>query len=171
MTRAPVRTLLPRPPFPPEITVSDQFDINALLSQAMEMQNQLMEAQAEAAEAEITGRAGGGAVEITVTGSMQFLDVTISPDAVDPDDVGMLEDLVLAALNDAIAQIDAIQRSSMGALDLGALGGLTGFGGPGAGVPGGLPGLGGVLDASATEAEPGRRRRRRATDSTDDGRP
>jgi nucleoid-associated protein EbfC len=149
--------------------VSDQFDINALLSQAMEMQNQLMEAQAEAAEAEITGRAGGGAVEITVTGSMQFLDVAISPEAVDPDDVGMLEDLVLAALNDAIAQIDALQRSSMGSLDLGALGGMTGFGGPGAGVPGGLPGLGGVLDASATDADPAD-----SADSappTDDGRP
>ena len=70
--------------------MSDQFDLNALLNQAMEMQSQLMEAQAQAAEAEITGTAGGGAVEITVTGSMQFLDVTISPDAVDPDDVAML---------------------------------------------------------------------------------
>ena len=86
--------------------MSDQFDLNALLSQAMDMQSQLMEAQASAAEAEVTGSAGGGAVEITVTGSMQFLDVTISPDAVDPDDVTMLEDLVLAALNDAVAQID-----------------------------------------------------------------
>jgi DNA-binding YbaB/EbfC family protein len=133
--------------------VSDQFDLNALLSQAMEMQSQLMEAQAEAAQAEITGRSGGGAVEITVSGSMQFLDVTISPAAVDPDDVGMLEDLVLAALNDAIAQIDEMQRSSMGTIDLGALGGMTGLA-DGAGVPGGLPGFGGVLDTSATDADP-----------------
>lgn len=134
--------------------MSDQFDLNAMLSQAMEMQSQLMEAQAEAAQAEITGRAGGGAVEITVTGSMQFLDVSISPDAVDPDDVGMLEDLVLAALNDAIAQIDALQRSSIGTLDLGALGAIPGFADAGGGVPGGLPGLGGVLDTSATDADP-----------------
>ena len=63
--------------------MSDQFDLNALLNQAMEMQNQLMEAQAEAAEAEVVGRAGGGAVEITVTGSMQFVDVTISAEAVE----------------------------------------------------------------------------------------
>jgi DNA-binding YbaB/EbfC family protein len=132
--------------------VSDQFDINALLNQAMEMQSQLMDAQAQAAEAEVTGRSGGGAVEITVTGSMQFLDVTISPDAVDPDDVAMLEDLVLAALNDAIAQIDEMQRSSMGSIDLGALGGMAGLGG--GGVPGGLPGFGGVLDASVTDADP-----------------
>lgn len=133
--------------------MSDQFDLNAMLSQAMEMQSQLMEAQAEAAQAEITGRAGGGAVEITVTGSMQFLDVSISPDAVDPDDIGMIEDLVLAALNDAMAQIDALQRSSMGTIDLGALGALPGFADAGGGVPGGLPGFGGVLDASATDAD------------------
>jgi len=136
--------------------VSDQFDINALLSQAMDMQSQLMEAQAQAAEAEVVGRAGGGAVEITVTGSMQFLDVSISPDAVDPDDVGMLEDLVLAALNDAVTQLDALQRASLGGLDLGALGGMAGLGGAGGGVPGGLPGLpgfGGALDASSAEAD------------------
>jgi len=143
--------------------VSDQFDLNALLNQAMDMQSQLMEAQAQAAEAEVTGRAGGGAVEITVTGSMQFLDVTIRPDAVDPDDVGLLEDLVLAALNDAVAQIDALQRSSIGGLDLGALGGLAGFGDASGGAPGGLPGFGGVLDASAHDAG--------ADDDTDPGAP
>ena len=141
--------------------MSDQFDLNALLSQAMEMQSQLMEAQAQAAEAEITGSAGGGAVEITVTGSMQFLDVSIRPDAVDPDDVALLEDLVLAALNDAVAQLDAMQRSSMGGIDLGALGDITALGDmselgdPTGAAPGGLPGLpglGGVLDTSATEA-------------------
>ncbi|HEY6532081.1 MAG TPA: YbaB/EbfC family nucleoid-associated protein [Acidimicrobiales bacterium] len=132
--------------------MSDQFDINALLNQAMEMQNQLMEAQAEAAEAEVVGRAGGGAVEITVTGSMQFLDVAISAEAVDPDDVATLEDAVLAALHDAMAQIDAMQRSSLGGLDLGALGGLSGMA-PGEGVPGGLPGFGGALDVPSTAAD------------------
>jgi DNA-binding YbaB/EbfC family protein len=150
--------------------VSDQFDLNALLSQAMEMQSQLMEAQAQAAEAEISGRAGGGAVEITVTGSMQFLDVTIQPDAVDPDDVGLLEDLVLAALNDAVAQIDAMQRSSMGGIDLGALGDMAGFGDPTGGVPGGLPGLGGVLDASAIES-PSAEARPADDEPADDERP
>jgi nucleoid-associated protein EbfC len=130
--------------------VSDQFDINALLNQAMEMQSQLMDAQAQAADAEVTGRAGGGAVEITVTGSMQFLDVTISPAAVDPDDVAMLEDLVLAALNDAVAQIDALQQASMP--DLGALGGMAGLAGFPGSEGGAFPGFGGVLDAEATEA-------------------
>lgn len=146
--------------------MSDQFDLNALLNQAMEMQSQLIEAQAQAAEAEVTGTAGGGAVEITVTGSMQFVDVTISPDAVDPDDVAMLEDLVLAALNDAVAQIDAMQRASMPAIDLGSLGlggladdapagGAFGFGGGGpAPAPGGAPG--GAIDvpSSADDERP-----------------
>jgi DNA-binding YbaB/EbfC family protein len=145
--------------------VSDQFDLNALLNQAMEMQSQLIEAQAQAADAEVTGTAGGGAVEITVTGSMQFVDVTISPDAVDPDDVAMLEDLVLAALNDAVAQIDALQRASMPAIDLGSLGlgglgddapagGAFGFGGGGAPAPGGAPG--GAIDvpSSADDERP-----------------
>ena len=133
--------------------MSEPFDINALLNQAMEMQSQLMEAQAEAAEAEVVGRAGGGAVEITVTGSMQFLDVTISPEAVDPDDVATLEDAVLAALTDAMAQIDALQRTSLGDFDLSALGGLTGMA-PGAGAPGGLPGFGGALDVPSAPADP-----------------
>ena len=132
--------------------MSEQFDLNALLNQAMEMQNQLMEAQAEAAEAEVVGRAGGGAVEITVTGSMQFVDVTISAEAVDPDDVATLEDTVLAALHDAMAQIEALQRSSLGDLDLGVLGGLTGIA-PGAGTPGSLPGFDGALDVASTAAD------------------
>lgn len=140
--------------------MSDQFDINALLSQAMDMQSQLMEAQATAAQAEITGSAGGGAVEITVTGSMEFLDVTIRPDAVDPDDVVMLEDLVLAALNDAMAQIEEMQRSSMGGIDLGALGGMAGLTDAGGGAPGGLPGFGGVLDTTTADE--------RATDAADE---
>jgi DNA-binding YbaB/EbfC family protein len=114
--------------------VSDPLDLNAILGQAMEMQQQLLAAQAEAAEAEVTGHAGGGAVAITVTGGLEFRRVEIRPDAVDPDDVGMLEDLVLAALHDAVAQIGDLQQSSLGGLDLGGLpdiGGLGGFGGLG----------------------------------------
>jgi DNA-binding YbaB/EbfC family protein len=124
--------------------VSDPLDLNAILGQAMEMQQQLLAAQAEAAEAEVTGHAGGGAVAITVTGGLEFRRVEIRPDAVDPDDVGMLEDLVLAALHDAMAQIGDLQQSSLGGLDLGGLpdigglGGFGGLGGPGAELGGGV---------------------------------
>jgi hypothetical protein len=109
--------------------MSDQFDLSSILSQAMQMQEQFAEAQADAANAVVTGSAGGGVVQITITGSIQILDVTISPEAVDPAEIEMLEDLVKAALIDAITQVDQLQQASMGSIDLGALGGFAGFGG------------------------------------------
>jgi DNA-binding YbaB/EbfC family protein len=118
--------------------VSESFDLNALLGQAMQMQEQLLAAQAETANAEVTGRAGGGAVTITVTGGLDFRRVEIRSDAVDPDDVGMLEDLVLAALKDAMDQLGQTQQSSLGGLDLAGLPGLGDL----AGGLGGGAGLG-----------------------------
>ncbi len=128
--------------------MTESFDINSLLSQALDMQQRMADAQARTAETEIIGRSGGGAVQITVTGGMQFVDVTIEPSAVDPDDISMLEDLVLAALNDAFDQLEDLQQSAMPALDLGGLGGaLGGLGGLG-GALGGLGGLGGAIDTT-----------------------
>jgi nucleoid-associated protein EbfC len=103
-----------------------QPNMNDLLKQAQKMQEQLMEAQAAAAEQEIVGTAGGGVVTVTVTGSMEFRSVKIDPSAVDPDDVEMLEDLVLAAIHDAVAQVNQMNQQAMGGLDLGGLGGLLG---------------------------------------------
>jgi hypothetical protein len=129
--------------------MTEPFDINSLLSQALDMQQRMADAQARTAETEIIGRSGGGAVQITVTGGMQFVDVTIEPSAVDPDDISMLEDLVLAALNDAFDQLEDLQRSAMPALDLGGLGGaLGGLGGLG----GALGGLGGAIDTTEGDA-------------------
>ncbi len=105
------------------------FDMGSLLEQAMEMQQQLLAAQAEAAEAVVEGHAGGGAVTIRVSGAMVFQSVTIAPEVVDPDDVELLADLILAALHDATDQIAQLQQSSMGGLDLGAMGGALGLGG------------------------------------------
>ena len=104
--------------------MSDQFDMNALLKQAQEMQQQLMEAQAAAADKEVVGQAGGGVVTVTVTGGMDFRRVTIAPEAVDPDDVAMLEDLVLAALHDAVAKANDVSQEAMGGL--GGLGKMLG---------------------------------------------
>ena len=130
--------------------MTDSFDINSLLSQALDMQQRMTDAQARTAETEIIGRAGGGAVQITITGDMQFLDVTISPTAVDPEDISLLEDLVLAALNDAFDQLADLQSAAMPALDLGALGGaLGGLGGLG----GALGGLGGLGSGTTTAAD------------------
>jgi DNA-binding YbaB/EbfC family protein len=97
--------------------MSDQpFDLNDLLSQAMQMQEQLAAAQEEVSHAVVEGQAGGGAVTIEVTGAMEFRAVRIRPDAVDPDDVELLQDLVLAALHDAVRRIADLQQQSVGPL-------------------------------------------------------
>jgi nucleoid-associated protein EbfC len=96
-------------------------DFGSLLGQAQQM----MEATAQAAAEVVEGVAGGGVVRVTVNGRFEFQSVTIAPEAVDPSDVTMLEDLVLAALHDAAAQIAERQRAAMG--DLGGLGGLSGL--------------------------------------------
>jgi nucleoid-associated protein EbfC len=104
--------------------VTDQGppDLGALLEQAQQMQQQLLAAQAAAAEQVHEGVAGGGAVRVTVTGGMEFTSVTIRKDAVDPDDVEMLQDLVLAALHDAVNKVNAAQQQA-----LGGLGGMLGL--------------------------------------------
>ena len=115
--------------------MSDQqpLDMNSLLQQAQQMTQQLMAAQAEAAAQVHEGQAGGGVVRIAVTGGFEFKSVTIDPSAVDPDDVEMLEDLVLAALNDAVARIGESQGDGLdlGGMGLGGMdiGGLLGGGG------------------------------------------
>jgi hypothetical protein len=106
--------------------MNKQPNMNDLMKQAQKMQEQLMEAQAAASEQVIEGQAGGGVVKVTVTGGMEFQSVHIDPDAVDPDDVAMLEDLVLAAIHDAVAKVNELSQQAMGGLDLGGLGGLLG---------------------------------------------
>jgi len=103
-----------------------QPNMNDLLKQAQQMQEQLMQAQAAAAEQVIEGQAGGGVVKVTVTGGLEFQSVHIDPQAVDPDDVAMLEDLVLAAIHDAVTKVNQLSQQAMGGLDLGGLGGLLG---------------------------------------------
>ena len=108
-------------------TTGGMPDLGQLLEQAQAMQQQLMDAQAQAAEQVVEGVAGGGVVKVTVTGGMDFQAVTIDPAAVDPDDVEMLQDLVLAAIHDAVARVNELQQDSLGGLG-GALGGLLGGG-------------------------------------------
>ena len=100
----------------------NQPDMGNLLKQAQKMQEQLLEARAQAAEQEVEGQSGGGVVKVRVSGGMDFLGVSIDPAAVDPDDVTMLEDLVLAAIRDAVAKAGEISEQAMGGLDLGGLG-------------------------------------------------
>ncbi len=105
----------------------DQLDLGQLMAQAQAMQEQLLAAQAEAAEQVVEGQSGGGVVRIEVTGGMEFRSVTIDPAAVDPDDVEMLQDLVLAALHEAMARVAELQRGITSGLGpQGGLGGLLG---------------------------------------------
>lgn len=102
-------------------------DLQGLLAQAQQVQEQLLAAQAEAAERVFQGQAGGGVVGVALTGAMEVQAVRISPEVVDPADVEMLEDLVLAAFRDAVAQVHDAQQESIGGLGLGGgLGGLLG---------------------------------------------
>ena len=101
-------------------------DMSQLLKQAQQMQQQLAEAQAAAAAQVVEGQAGGGVVRVTVTGGMEFQSVRIDPSAVDPTDVEMLEDLVLAGVRSAVAKAAEVTRQTMGGVELGGLGGLLG---------------------------------------------
>jgi DNA-binding YbaB/EbfC family protein len=86
------------------------------MKQAQKMQQQMAAAQAELAETELTGTAGGGLVTVTVTGTGEVTGVKIDPKAVDPDDVETLEDLVLAALHNAAEQARSVTEQRMGPL-------------------------------------------------------
>jgi nucleoid-associated protein EbfC len=98
-------------------------DMGSLLGMAMDMQQQLLAAQEQAASTLVEGQAGGGVVRIEVTGGLEFQAVHIDPDAVDPDDVEMLQDLVLAALHDAVARVNELTQAAnpLGGMDLGSL--------------------------------------------------
>ncbi|MCU1490102.1 MAG: hypothetical protein JWM85_1507 [Acidimicrobiaceae bacterium] len=100
-----------------------------LLAQMQSLQSQLVTAQAEAGAQEVEGEAGGGVVRVRATGELAFTGVSIDPTAIDPADVGLLEDLMLAALRDLAGKIEQLRRQAMGAAMSGALGGL--FGGAG----------------------------------------
>jgi len=108
-----------------------QPNLQQLMKQAQQMQQQVADAQAELAEAELTGTAGGGLVTVTIKGTGEVTTIKIDPKAVDPDDVETLEDLVLAAFHNATEAQRQLTEQKMGPLAAG-LGGLGG----GLGIPG-----------------------------------
>lgn len=89
-------------------------NMQQLMKQAQKMQEQMMKAQEELGTKTVEGTAGGGVVSIVVTGHKQVQSVTIKPEAVDPDDVEMLQDLVLAAINEAMKKVEEMTASEMG---------------------------------------------------------
>jgi len=101
-------------------------NMNNLMKQAQRMQKQMEENQRELEEKEFTAAAGGGAVKITVTGKREVIKVELSEEAVDPDDIETLQDLIIAATNEALRQVDEASTDAMGKL-AGGLGGLGGL--------------------------------------------
>lgn len=91
-------------------------NMNQMMKQVKKMQEQMEKAQEELGNKTVEGTAGGGVVSVTVTGHKQVVAVNIKPEAVDPDDIEMLEDLVLAAINDAMSQVEALASEDLGKL-------------------------------------------------------
>ncbi|MFT8318151.1 MAG: YbaB/EbfC family nucleoid-associated protein [Sporolactobacillus sp.] len=89
-------------------------NMNNMMRQMQKMQKQMAEAQEKLKEEIVEGTAGGGVVAVKANGQKQIVDVTIQPDAVDPEDVEMLQDLVLAAVNDALSKADELSAQRLG---------------------------------------------------------
>ncbi|MCV7380280.1 nucleoid-associated protein [Mycobacterium alsense] len=91
-------------------------DMSALLAQAQQMQQKLLEAQRQLANAEVRGQAGGGLVEVVVKGSGEVVAVKLDPKVVDPGDIETLQDLIVGAMGDASSQVTKMAQEQLGAL-------------------------------------------------------
>ena len=92
------------------------MNMQQMMKQARKMQEQLAVAQDNLAQTTVEASAGGGMVKVTVNGGMQLENITIDPDAVDPEDVEMLQDMIVAAVNEGIRQITEIANKQRGAI-------------------------------------------------------
>jgi len=101
-------------------------NMNNLMKQAQKMQKDMEKLQSELQEKEVEATAGGGAIKVVATGKKEIKEITISRDVVDPDDVEMLQDLVLAAVNEAIRKADEMVNGEMSKIT-GGMGGLGGM--------------------------------------------
>ena len=100
------------------------MDMNQLFQQVGQMQEQMQKAQAELANETVEATAGGGMVTVIANGAGEIRQIKIDPKAIDPNDAEMLEDMILAAVNEAVRSAQALMESKLGGLAGGALGGL-----------------------------------------------
>ena len=113
----------------------NQPNLNQMMKQVQQMQAEMAKVQEGLKREVVEASAGGGAVTVKITGALELREVKIDPEAVDPDDLELLEDMVMAATNEAIRSAQELAESRMGSV----AGGLMGPGGPGGGL--GLPGI------------------------------
>jgi nucleoid-associated protein EbfC len=114
--------------------VPQQPNLNQMMKQVQQMQADMAKAQQELESEIVEASAGGGMVTVKVTGGLELREIRIDPEAIDPEDADMLQDLVLAAVNEALRSAQELAASRLGAAT-GGLGGPGGLGGLG------LPGL------------------------------
>ena len=94
------------------------MNLNSLMKEAKKMQADMEKTQAELASKEFEASAGGGAINVKVSGEKVLKEIKIKPDIVDPDDVEMLEDLILTCVNSALKQVDSAQAASLGKFNI-----------------------------------------------------
>ncbi|MBD3319946.1 MAG: YbaB/EbfC family nucleoid-associated protein [Chitinivibrionales bacterium] len=94
-------------------------NINKLLKQAQKMQSQMMKAQEELHQKQIEGTSGGGMVKVVLNGANELISISLNKEAVDPDDVEMLEDLIVAAFTNAQEQIKELSQDTFGNMNAG----------------------------------------------------
>ena len=103
-------------------------NMNNLMKQAQRMQRQMEEKQKELEEKEWEASAGGGAVTVKISGQKELTAVTLSPEVVDPDDIEMLQDLIMAAVNEAMKKMDEEQDAMLSTVGNGLGSAFSGFG-------------------------------------------
>jgi len=101
-------------------------NMNNLMKQAQKMQKQMEDVTKELEEKELEATAGGGAVTVKISGKKEVLSVKLSEEVIDPDDIEMLEDLIVAATNEALRKVEEMSQQSMSKIT-GGLGGGLGF--------------------------------------------
>ena len=94
------------------------MNINNLMKEAKKMQAEMQKSQEELATKEFDSTAGGGAVSVKVTGEKVIKEIRIKPDVVDPDDIEMLEDLILTCVNEALRKVDSAQSQELGKFNI-----------------------------------------------------
>lgn len=94
------------------------ININNLMKEAKKMQTEMQKSQEELASKEFDSTAGGGAISVKVTGEKVLKEIKIKPDVVDPDDVEMLEDLILTCVNEALRKVDSAQSQEFGKFNI-----------------------------------------------------
>jgi nucleoid-associated protein EbfC len=102
------------------------FDVNALMKQAQQMQNEMLQAQEALKDEVVEASAGGGMVKVKMGGDLTLREIVIDPDAIDPEDAEMLAEMVQAAVNEGLRAAQQLAESKMGGI-AGGLGGLPGM--------------------------------------------